>query len=57
MNQHILNKHNHENYRKIQKIYSKKKKKKKKAIVNLATFTNLKSHAEWKTFSIKKKKK
>ena len=38
MNQHILNKHNHENYRKIQKIYSKKKKKKKKVNLNLKNY-------------------
>lgn len=30
MNQHILNKYNHENSRKIQKIYNKKKKKKER---------------------------
>lgn len=32
MNQHILNKYNHENSRKIQKIYNKKKKRRKEIL-------------------------
>lgn len=34
MDQHILNKYNHENSRKIQEIYSKKKKGEKRNLIS-----------------------